>query len=651
MNYPNISGPSGASVSAYGAANSLATIKHPLEPNQAGNLGYGLGKLARGAFDRFAEWWNKPSPEQTKNQKVMQIHIQVMRSRINGLVNRLDSDLLKIGRSANDLKALKRIQAIAAEYKEFLESNNSEDFKNLLIEEFEKRKRTILVLQSKSPAATEKLRAILTMLFPNEPKAEEETNLKEKVKLQEKKLNSRRVKMHSRAQKKSPKPLQQIRNAESELKSSFKATEEKKDGKGPLNPYRGAENADNEKSKRPSNNERSQGPTCPVSYNLAIPDPSKYFTLSGPISPTSQIGFVIAGIGDVNGDGIKDFAIADPAATAPGGLVDAGQVWVVFGGPDISSVDLTNLSGSEGFVIYGTQNLGLGSTITRLGDFNNDGIDDFAIGAPAPGLQAFVRIVFGNRSLNSTDFNTCNGHNCFTVNGASIGDGFGSCLAGGEDISGDKIPDLLVGAPFAGGQSGIFYGIFGGRGPWPPLFHLSQLTGPNGFASLGGMFSEGYLGCPIVMGNFQNNPIAGFAVADASDSGTSDIIYVFNGRNGTWPGLLNFTLDGTTAGFSVTGFPDFANPSLIIGGDFDKDGNPDIIVTSGIQGSIYDIYHEPTPLNTPLNLASLNGVNGGNVLNGEFFSQSIALIDINNDGNLDLALGIAEEEPAAYFSF
>ena len=49
-----------------------------------------------------------------------------------------------------------------------------------------------------------------------------------------------------------------------------------------------------------------------------------------------------------------------------------------------------------------------GLSIASLGDFNNDGYDDFAMGAPGPagtpGAQSFVLVAFGGRSLNSTDF-------------------------------------------------------------------------------------------------------------------------------------------------------------------------------------------------------------------------------------------------------
>ncbi len=143
------------------------------------------------------------------------------------------------------------------------------------------------------------------------------------------------------------------------------------------------------------------------------------------------------------------------------------------------------------------------------------------------------------------------------------------------------------------------------------------------------------------MGNLQNSSIASFAVSAQQENGGSGVFYVFNGRNGNWPGLLNFTLDGTTQGFTANGNGgQGAGQLLIIGGDFDKDGNTDIITTDAT-AKIFDIYREPNPLNTPLNLGGLNGVNGGNILSPpSSLGRSAAIIDINNDGNPDLAVAM-----------
>ena len=65
-------------------------------------------------------------------------------------------------------------------------------------------------------------------------------------------------------------------------------------------------------------------------------------------------------------------------------------------------------------------------------------------------------------------------------------------------------------------------------------------------------------------------------------------------------------------GFTASGGVSGLAQALIIGGDFDKDGNTDIIATN-TNNEFYDISQEPNPLNTPLNVGLLDGTNGGNV--------------------------------------
>ena len=155
------------------------------------------------------------------------------------------------------------------------------------------------------------------------------------------------------------------------------------------------------------------------------------------------------------------------------------------------------------------------------------------------------------------------------------------------------------------------------------------------------------------MGKMQQNAIASFAVSTITESPSSPpgltnagIVYVFNGRNGTWPAQLNFTLDGSNKGFTAYGEShELAGNALSIGGDFFQNGKTNIITTTET-GKVY-IFDEPSPSNSPLNLGILNGTNGGIGLQGPLpttntYLPSIALTDINNDGNLDIAVGMPD---------
>ena len=97
-------------------------------------------------------------------------------------------------------------------------------------------------------------------------------------------------------------------------------------------------------------------------------------------------GVSVSGAGDINGDGVADLIIGAYEANS-----GAGASYVVFGKPGIgntSSIALSSLNGSNGFVLLGVASTGSGYSVSGAGDINGDGVADLIIGAYAYQVQA-----------------------------------------------------------------------------------------------------------------------------------------------------------------------------------------------------------------------------------------------------------------------
>jgi hypothetical protein len=118
-------------------------------------------------------------------------------------------------------------------------------------------------------------------------------------------------------------------------------------------------------------------------FELSWLNGSNGFVVNG-IKEQDISGSVVSGNEDVDGDGFPDIIIGAPEAT-PINHYQAGQAYVVFGGPGIGasgSVELADLDGDNGFTMNGTYKRGLGGgAVSRIGDFNGDGYDDVLVGA------------------------------------------------------------------------------------------------------------------------------------------------------------------------------------------------------------------------------------------------------------------------------
>ena len=381
----------------------------------------------------------------------------------------------------------------------------------------------------------------------------------------------------------------------------------------------------------------------------------------------------VAGLGDVNGDGIDDLLIgafnADPNGTR------SGQAFVVFGsstGFGGSSVDLSSLDGTNGYVIngYSAQDR-LGIAISTAGDFNDDGIDDFLVGATG---QYSAYLVFGTTDAVATPFSptSLDGTNGVAFSNFDSYDGVGTSVAGGQDVNGDGIPDIVVGAPFQTDGStyyGATYVVFGTSSALGASFDLGSIDGTNGFAiqhqypASGPAYAFGY---NVAMGDINGDGFADAIIAapygyTGSDYGVGNVYVVFGASSGIPATVEVSTLDGTN-GFRVQGSAayDFLGIS-VAAGDVNGDGVDDLIVGANNQnvadyvGAAYVVFGSTGGFGASLSTSDLDGTNGFEVDGagiGEFGSlgYSASFIgDFNQDGVGDFILGANAAESLGDF--
>ncbi|MCP4046001.1 MAG: hypothetical protein GY732_08445, partial [Gammaproteobacteria bacterium] len=243
------------------------------------------------------------------------------------------------------------------------------------------------------------------------------------------------------------------------------------------------------------------------------------FVLTG---TDDSVGQTISAAGDVNADGIDDIIIGDPGT---------GLAYVFFGTEQgfNASLDLSNLDGSNGFVLTGPSGQNFAYAVGGGGDVNGDGIDDLIIGAPGAtgNFSAGVSyVIFGteNGFAANVDVSILDGTNGFTIQGLADGDASGFSVAVVDDINGDFVSDVLIGAPGADPDAtlvdaGQAYLVFGTDQGFDATFDLNSLDGKNGFALDGATAGD----------------TVGYAVAGAGDLNSDGVGDVVVGAPGADP--------------------------------------------------------------------------------------------------------------------
>jgi hypothetical protein len=352
----------------------------------------------------------------------------------------------------------------------------------------------------------------------------------------------------------------------------------------------------------------------------------------------NDIGLCIAS-GDVDGDGIADLVIgADQADN--GAAANTGAGYVFYGRATWSPDDLV-LSDAD-VVIYGwAANSRLGGSVA-CGDFNDDGFDDLALGAPGwNGGDGRVALILGRMTASwpaSIDLAS-------TAADLDVSSAVSSARLGGcvwfSDVNGDDHADLFAGAqdqdlPSQGfsGHAGYVYGWEGG----------SSIDSVADFTIYGNSGTYG-LGHRGVGGDF-NGDGYGDVMVLATDAPTPRAILIEGSANGLTTSLGATEADISDMADAVIDFDGSTNsggvPSAIGAGDWDADGIDDVVVglsTASPGGALFagaaDFFFGRTAWDAAGTARDFT-VTGGAA--SDYLGQNVCLGDANGDGYDDLVL-------------
>jgi len=338
---------------------------------------------------------------------------------------------------------------------------------------------------------------------------------------------------------------------------------------------------------------------------------STIFTTQGPLLG-DRTGTAVANVGDINNDGKDDWAVGYPyydvitGPPFPVQAIDCGKVEIY--------------SGADGSVLRGHSNLTIGGnfgwSIANIGDVNNDGRADYAIGEPmidAPTPEPGVVRVYSG----------LNGSLLATHTGLQNGDQFGRAISGCGDVNANGEVDVLIGIPNFQNGALLSAGRVEARGAISGSVALSR-SGLNAGAHFGWSVSGLY-------GDVTNDAVPQMDVVVGEPEYSVGLsnrgrVYVL-----AQPSTVVTTIDGGLAGqrlgYSVAG-----------AGDLNFDGKADFVV-----GSIED---DALGLTNRGSVRAISAYNGGGIwtrygtATSERLGVALARLgDLDLDGVSEIAAG------------
>ena len=296
-----------------------------------------------------------------------------------------------------------------------------------------------------------------------------------------------------------------------------------------------------------------------------------------------RAGGHVAAAGDVNGDGYDDFIIS--AVSDDDAHTFAGQVYLVLGKKEGWWKD-TSLSTASASFMGEEEDDYLGDSIAGVGDVNDDGYDDFIIGARGNDEDGWgtgqAYLFMGRPEGWKMDLDVRSAYASFQ--GDHQYDSAGGSLAGVGDVNGDGYDDILIGAAGSdrGGEgTGQAYLVLGKRFGWSMDSRLSNADASFVGEEVGTAITTDLAGAGDVNGDGYDDFLISSQWNNEGGKNTGQT-YLFFGRPDLWS--MHTNVSEADASFHGEKVNDASGYSVAGAGDVNADGFDDILIGSQRSG-------------------------------------------------------------------
>jgi len=374
------------------------------------------------------------------------------------------------------------------------------------------------------------------------------------------------------------------------------------------------------------------------------------------IQAGDHFGCSIDTIGDVNNDGILDIVVG--AFQDDDGGTNRGAVYVLFMDTNRTVKSFQKISSTQGlFISNGLSNGdGFGYRVAGIGDINNDGTNDIAVGAAFSDVggtdRGSVYIIFLNRNGTVKSHQVINNNYGYLTGGLPLNNNdWFSCVSKVGDIDHDGVNDIAVGSSQDDGGTGNSYqkGAIYILKLLPSGKVKSYTKIQNGDTNFTNTINNGdRLGISVTnIGDINNDSIPDIAVGafrDDNGGNNNGAVYVIlldsTGNVDSYSKISNSSFTNSPLygefGVSVSSVP-----------DFDGNGTIDLLIGAYTQntytGGAYLVNIDS--LGSAISYNYYSGSSFGNNSNNDRLGWGISRwANINNNAYIEVCLGAARDD-------